>query len=527
MAILVSPGTAVSEQDLTNAVVATSGVTGAFAGAFQWGPVLERTLVTSEQDIINNFGKPKVGFNRVDWFSVAYFLKYSNQCYVVRVTDTAARNAVTDVEDSGITALSASTTVINNYKDFEFNYTNPDSAIVAARYPGAWGTGLQLSVIDSAGFSTSPFAALFDAAPTGTEVHVVVSKSGEVLEKFSYLNLTSGTFKIDGTKAYIVDVLNESSLFVYVDASVAAGTYTLAFGEDGAHPGAGVVTGYDLFASKDEVDVSLIFAGGTDSAYVINQKVLDTATGRGDANGFISPLFDSVKAGGSTSADAVIVDRNGITGDSYGFMDSNWGYIYDAYNKSNVWIPFNSSTAGLTAMTETIAQPWDAPAGFNRGKYRGFIKCAWEQNQAIRDKLYKAQVNPITNFKGEGIVLYGQKTLQAKPSAFDRLNVRRLFILLEKAIENAAKYQLFEKNNAQTQLIFRNMVNAFLRDIKGKGGIEDFLVVCDDTNNTAQVKQTNQFVGDIYIKPVYVAEFIQLNFINTPLGVDFNTIIGG
>jgi len=531
---LQSPGVISKEIDLSNVVTSTAGVTGAFAGAFQWGPVMTPMYVTSENDLVSYFGAPKVSYNRKDFYTVAYFLKESNQCYVTRVVHTDARNAintsaltVTPGLEGAPDVVSDSETLILNEKDFDFNFTNPESATVIAKYPSDWANGMEISVIDEASFAAHPLAVLFDTAPDGTELHVVIRKGGNVLEKFEFLNSEVGSLRPDGTKAYIVEVLNEMSKYVYVSDLITVGEYTLGGGVLGAMPGVSVVDGYDLYLSKDEYDVQLIMAGVSDNAQVINQKVLDVASSRKDSVAFISPLFASVKVGGSASATAVIADRNSITGDSYGFMDSNWAYIYDKYNKSNTWIPMNGIVAGLTVRTELERDAWFAPAGFNRGKIGGVIKLAWEQNNAIRDLLYKSQVNPIASFKGEGIVLFGQKTLQAKPSAFDRLNVRRLFNVLKVSIERSAKYQLFEMNNDQTRLLFRTQVNQFLRGIQSRQGVEDFFVKCDEENNDAQVRMTNRFVGDIYIKPMYVIEFIELSFVATPLGVDFQEIIGG
>ena len=182
--------------------------------------------------------------------------------------------------------------------------------------------------------------------------------------------------------------------------------------------------------------------------------------------------------------------------------------------------------AGLCARTDDTNDPWFSPAGFNRGQLLGVTKVKYNPKQADRDLLYKARVNPIVSFPGEGIVLFGDKTAQTKASAFDRINVRRLFIVLEKAISTAAKYQLFELNDEFTRAMFRNMVEPFLRDVKGRRGITDFLVVCDETNNTAQVIDTNRFVADIYIKPARSINFITLNFIATRTGVEFNEIAG-
>jgi len=200
--------------------------------------------------------------------------------------------------------------------------------------------------------------------------------------------------------------------------------------------------------------------------------------------------------------------------------------MFDKYNDVYRWIPLNGDIAGLCARTDLTNDPWWSPAGFNRGKIKNAIRLAYNPNQAERDSLYKDNVNPVVSMKGEGILLYGDKTLLSKPSAFDRINVRRLFIVLEKAIARASKYFLFEFNDDFTRTQFKAMVNPYLRDVKGRRGIYDFTVVCDESNNTAEVIDRNEFIGDIYIKPARSINFIQLNFVAVRTGVNFSEIIG-
>ena len=201
-------------------------------------------------------------------------------------------------------------------------------------------------------------------------------------------------------------------------------------------------------------------------------------------------------------------------------------YVFNKYLDRFEYITTNGYLAGLCANTDDVAEPWFSPAGFNRGQILGASKLSYNPQQADRDTLYKAAINPITNFPGQGIVLFGDKTFTMKPSAFDRINVRRLFMVLEKAISTAAKFQLFELNDEFTRAMFRNMTEPFLRDVKGRRGITDFLVVCDETNNTGEVIDTNRFVADIFIKPARSINFITLNFIATRTGVEFSEIVG-
>ena len=223
---------------------------------------------------------------------------------------------------------------------------------------------------------------------------------------------------------------------------------------------------------------------------------------------------------------AVVNFRNNLTSTSFAIMDSNWKYQYDKYNDTYRWIPCNGDLAGLCARTDADRDPWFSPAGFNRGQLKNVVKLAFNPNQAQRDTLYKNGVNPVVSFPGEGTVLFGDKTLQSKPSAFDRINVRRLFIVLEKAIARAARASLFEFNDEFTRAQFVNLVEPFLRLVQGRRGIYDFRVVCDETNNTPEVVDRNEFIGDIYIKPAKSINFIQLNFVAVRTGVAFDEIVG-
>jgi phage tail sheath protein FI len=207
-------------------------------------------------------------------------------------------------------------------------------------------------------------------------------------------------------------------------------------------------------------------------------------------------------------------------------MDSGWKYQYDKFNDVYRWVPLNADIAGLCVNTDNVRDPWFSPAGLNRGQLKNVVKLAWNPRRAHRDELYKNGINPVVTLPGQGTVLFGDKTLQSKPSAFDRINVRRLFIVLEKAIATAAKYTLFEFNDEFTRAQFRNLVEPFLRDVQGRRGIYDFRVVCDTSNNTAEVIDRNEFVGDIYIKPARSINFITLNFVATRTGVDFDEIVG-
>ena len=287
-----------------------------------------------------------------------------------------------------------------------------------------------------------------------------------------------------------------------------------------------LLSAYDKFASAEDVDISLILQGKARSFTLANYLIDNLAEKRKDCIVLISPQKGDVVNNIGNEADAVVNFRNNLRSTSYAVIDSGYKYMYDRYNDLYRWIPLNGDTAGLCVRTDQTNDPWWSPAGFNRGQIKNIVKLAYNPRQADRDTLYKAGVNPVVTFPGQGTILFGDKTLLAKPSAFDRINVRRLFIVLEKAIATASKFTLFEFNDAFTRAQFKNLVVPYLRDVQGRRGIYDFLVVCDATNNTSEVIDRNEFVGDIYIKPARSINFIQLNFVAVRSGVSFSEVIG-
>ena len=296
----------------------------------------------------------------------------------------------------------------------------------------------------------------------------------------------------------------------------------LAFGGTG--------NGYRAFQDAEITDVNLIIAGpdhqpstgtATDPVARVLKDIADT---RKDCVVFAScPISNPIMAEDTKLALAKSY-RNLIGSSSYVFIDSGYKYMYDIYNDKYRWVPLNGDIAGLCARTDANTDPWFSPAGFNRGNIKGVVKLAFNPTQTFRDELYKNNINPVCTFPGEGTILYGDKTAQAKPSAFDRINVRRLFIVLEKAIATASKYSLFEFNDAFTRAQFRSLVEPFLRDVQARRGVIDFKVVCDEKNNTPEVIDSNRFVADIYIKPARSINFIQLNFVATRTGVSFSEV---
>lgn len=383
------------------------------------------------------------------------------------------------------------------------------------------------------------------------ELHVVVVDEdglwtgvpGSVLERYAYLSKAADAKEANGAAKYYAAAINRQSRYVRwtgheaVDwGATASGTTfstpkiahtaSLEGGLLGSAPGdSEKILGHDKFVNPEEVDVSLVLGADATPAVAIH-IINNVCESRKDCVAFLSPEFADVVNNAGQEVKDTIAFRNSLPSSSYAVLDSGWKYQYDKYNDVNRWVPLNGDTAGLCARTDQQRDPWWSPAGLNRGNIKNALKLAYSPNRAQRDDLYLKGVNSVVTFTGEGTVLWGDKTLLAKPSAFDRINVRRLFIVLEKSIAIAARYSLFEFNDEFTRASFRNLVEPYLRDVQGRRGIYDFRVVCDETNNTPEVIDRNEFVGDIYIKPARSINFIQLNFIAVRTGVEFEEIVG-
>jgi phage tail sheath protein FI len=564
MAFLVSPGVNVSEIDATTVVPAVSTSTGAIAGAFQWGPVDSLRQVSSEDELAAVFGKPDAN-TFLPFFTAANFLSYSNSLYVGRASAATQNSAVALNVDPSTCASNVKVKNEDDYFQLFHSAANSDIAF-AARYPGARGNSLKVALIANSNASVfanatlTPYGSFFDAAPgTSTwvaanhnanandEMHIaVIDEDGlftgipnSVVERFPNVSKATNAKDESGNSIYYRDVLYRGSRYIYALGQnndtwgVAANSnhafegenLTISFtrGTDGSVVDGNVISVYDQFTASENVDISLLMVGGYGET--VAEKAIDIAGSRRDCVAFMSPTYANV-TNNVAPVTAITNYRNSLPSSSYAVMDGNWKYQYDKYNDTYRWVPCNGDVAGLCARTDSDRDPWFSPAGFNRGQLKNVIKLAYNPSQANRDALYKAGVNPIVSFPGEGVVLYGDKTLLAKPSAFDRINVRRLFIVLEKAISRAARSSLFEFNDEFTRATFVNLVEPFLRTVQGRRGIYDFRVVCDETNNTSDVIDRNEFVGDIYIKPARSINYIQLNFVAVRTGVAFDEIVG-
>ena len=395
-----------------------------------------------------------------------------------------------------------------------------------------------------------------DAASVGgsdDELHLVVvdedgklsGAPGTILERHSFLSKASDAQSQDGSSLFYVNVINRTSQYIrwanhlenwgsakssaFTGAEIPT-TVSLHSGADdnaGADLSSARMSGYDLFANAEELDVSLVILGEVENPTLPNYVIQNVCEVRKDCIALLSPPRDAAVLNPEGAIDDIVAFRSdNLTSSSYAVMDSGWKLQFDKYNDVERWVPLNGDIAGLCARTDQNQDPWWSPAGYNRGNIKNVIKLSFNPNKAERDALYVAGINPVVSIQGQGTVLFGDKTLLSKPSAFDRINVRRLFIVLEKAIATAAKFMLFEFNDEFTRQQFKSMVEPFLRDVQGRRGIYDFKVVCDRTNNTSEVVDRNEFVGDIYIKPARSINFIQLNFVAVRSGVDFSEIVG-
>jgi phage tail sheath protein FI len=457
----------------------------------------------------------------------------------------------------------------------------------AARYPGKVGNSLKISYCANAStFNTWTYKGFFDREPgtsnwaiskslngANDEIHLVVidelgefsGTPGTILERFPNLSKASDARGDDGTATYYKEFIYRNSKYIHwlghpevaiantawgqtIDAVKAAGqttfftpvnnvTLSMYGGFDGRPTAGDVSLALDKFKDPEEIDISLLFIG--DGGVSANNQVTDSSTWaatvagaaltladtRKDCIAFVSPKYEAAVANTGSAID-INAYRFNLMSTSYGVMDSGWKYQYDKYNDVYRWVPLNADVAGLCVRTDQTRDPWFSPAGFQRGQIRNVVKLSFNPKQADRDSMYKLGINPVVSFPGDGTLLYGDKTMQGRPSAFDRINVRRLFIVLEKSISRAAKAQLFEFNDEFTRAQFVNLVDPFLRGIKGRRGIFDYKVVCDTTNNTPEIIDSNRFVGDIYVKPARSINFIQLNFVAVRTGVSFEEIVG-
>ena len=538
MGFQLSPGVQTKEIDLTTSIPAVATSLGATVGRFTWGPVDEPYLCTSENDLVSVFGK-STNDTFPAFLSSVSFLNYANSLQVVRVVDSLDTNA-----SEGTGVIAGGTVLIKNAEDFE---TQKDSGTLAesfyARYPGTYGNGITVEMSDGTGWDAWAYAGAFDVAPdaSNNEIAIAVVFDSEVVETYSVSNV-EGTKDVMGNNIFMDEKINKMSKLIWSVASnvtPAVASTPLTGGTDNAVGEDDYKLGWDKFANADEIDVNLLIAGGVTNeakavAYGVQKYIVEViAEVRKDCMAVLSPAKeDVVNVGGAANAVTnVIASRVASSfnvNSSYATLDSNYKYTYDKYNDTYRWIGLSGDIAGLMANTDSVRDAWWSPAGLTRGQIKSVVKLAYNPNEAQRDQLYKLPngINPVVSFPGQGTVLWGDRTLLTKPSAFDRINVRRLFIVVEKAIAISAKNYLFEFNNAFTRNNFKNIVVPYLSGLQARQAMMDYHVVCDGTNNTDEVIDANQFVASIFIKPSKSINFITLNFVATKSGVAFSEVIG-
>ena len=579
-----SPAVVTREIDLTGIVPNVGTTTGVFVGNYRWGPVDKPTLVDNEARLVSLFATPDTN-NSVDFHTATHFTKYSNQLLNIRAVTSVAKNAYHT--DAGF-ASGRTARLVKNNTDFDNQRSAMDSDLhgFVGKYPGSLGNSLQVQLcsydVGDSAFTGWSLRTSFDAAPgtsaylagkngSNDEVHVAVvdqdglfsGTKGEVLETFPFLSLARDAKNADGSTNYVADVLNNQSKYVWlVDAANIDSDYSAAgAGTDAADSGdnyaliasaQGVktismvngvnsgalgtseyATAFDLIEDVDTYNVDFLIAppvtatsgANTTANTIVRDLNTIAATTRKDCVVVASPPKASV-INTTTPVDDTVTFANLLPSSSYLFLDNNYIKVFDKYNDEYINIPANSSTAGLMAQSDQETAPWYSPAGLRRGQYFGAVDIAHSPTKAQRDTLYRANVNPIANIPGAGITLFGDKTMLRRPSAFDRINVRRLFLTLERAIARAAKSVLFEFNDEFTRAEFVNIVEPFLREVKGRRGITDFRVVCDETNNTAEIIDRNEFIATIFIKPARSINYITLNFVAVRTGVDFEEVVG-
>jgi len=492
--------------------------------------VYEETAKTTTQDTDSAVGDTSIVVQSATGFNVGDIINFAETGgYEYRITNIVGQTITFVRHPSGVGGLH---TAVANGSNVRRRWQYYDLVTAA---PG-----------------TSPYVS--DKGGSGDELHVVVvdedggitGTAGTVLEVYDSVSKASDAKTPQGDTNYYPDVIYNKSEYIYWMDHNTSGTnwgnaalnttYTsvtavsntsLSGGSDGsAATTAELKTAYEKFEDAETVDVNLIIAGKGDSTHIDN--LITIAENRKDAVVFASPERSDVVnvTSSETQTNNVKSFFDGVRSSSYVVFDSGYKYTYDKYNDVFRYVPLNGDIAGLAARTDLVADSWFSPAGYNRGVLRGVVKLAYNPTKTQRDTLYRARINPVCTFAGQGTVLFGDKTGLSAPSAFDRINVRRLFITLEKAISTASKFQLFEFNDEFTRAQFRSIIEPFLRDVQGRRGITDFLVVCDDSNNTADVIDRNEFRADIFVKPARSINFITLQFVATRTGVAFEEVVG-
>lgn len=586
MVFSLSPSVEVKESSIDATFTEVAATGGAFCGAFNWGPVEEVMTISSEAKLISNFSKPDSS-NSVHWWSAANFLAYGNNLKVVRVVGANATNASDDVDIINETFESDGTVkefvtnhtfeklpqdvdvAVNNVEltsdQFKFSLNKSNNLVIAftaipaagdliaittnkvviknrehfdslvnlnaniyAKYPGDIANGLTIYVATASNWEEISTKKVFSYQPGEDEISIAIidngrfDSEGSVLWYKELLSTKEGAMNSDGSSNYYKTFVNNNCPYIWINGDITSkNEIVLSNGiNDNNVTDGDRIRGYNLFKSSETIDFRCLIAGSASST-LANHLISNIAEYRKDCVVFISPSIECMNA--LDLEKSIIEFRNTLPSSSYFFLDCNWKYQYDSYNDTYVWLPLNADIAGLQVRTATNNEPWFSPAGYNRGVIKNVIKLKWNPDKTSRDELYSNGINPVIIESGFGALLLGDKTGLTKPSSFSRINVRMLFIILEKAIATFAKYSLFEFNDEPTRAAFRNRTGVYLGNVAGRRGIEDdYFVKCDDENNDATVKNQNGFVAAIKVRPLRSINFIQLKFQSYDYGVEFS-----
>lgn len=558
MGFYVSPSVNVVERDLSVYVAGVASSIAAYVGQTNKGPVWQRTLVTSERGLVDLFGSP-TDSNYEDFYSATGYLSYGNTLYFTRVVNKASAlnaelvaktNLVSGGAGDYVEFHDGSTILNGSGLDYTPSFGPTEKILFFAKYPGAYGnTDLKVGLINytswlsiSGSTTLSGYANNISDPPSSADEFVTLVSTVQPdgtysLAEIMKVSTTAGKKDSFGNNIYVDDYINSKSSYILAFNNSSLSTAPSSFAETALTNGANgtttngdIATAYDLYSNPEDVDVNILIGGSSASqAIATAQKLITICEARKDCIAILDfPKTDLVNVGEiSTAINNVLQYRQSELNPntSYAALYANWAQIYDNYNDKIRWIPLSGIIAGIYANTDNVSDPWFAPAGLNRGILKTVLKLAINPDAGYRDILYKNGINPIVSMKGQGITVWGQKTLQSKPSAFDRVNVRRLFMVLEKAISTSSKYFVFEQNDDFTRAQFKNMVEPFLKDIKGRRGIYDYAVDVSERVNTPERVDRGEFWAEIYIKPTKVAEFLVLRFNATRTGVSFDEFL--
>ncbi len=557
MGFYLSPGQYVLERDLSTYIPAVATSIAGYVGTAKKGPVWQRTLVTNERYFSELFGEPTENTYE-DFFTAAGYLMFGNTLYFVRVVDKAtAKNAEIDITTSVATSGAGdyiqyvNSQEILNSSGIEYTPSFGGGEILQlfAKYPGVYGnTEIKTALINNTDWGT------IATSPTLSGYKNTVVDPPASTDEFVLLVFVqnpdgtyglSEQFKVSTTEnkknnfsenMYVEQMINTKSQYLLAFHNTGQSGEPASFAErlltsgaDGTPTESDVISGYDLFANPEEFDVNLLLSG-SNTGVAVAQKIITVCETRMDCFGILDvPKSDIVNVANiSTAINNVLQYRESELNPntSYAALYAQWYLIKDKYNDKDRWIPGSGYHAGIYAKNDYTAEPWFAPAGLNRGVLKNVLKLAMNPDKGYRDILYTKGINSVVSFPSQGIVIWGQKTLLSKPSAFDRVNVRRLFIVLEKAISTASKYMIFEQNDEFTRSQLKNMIEPFLKDVKGRRGIYDFMVDVSSAVNTSERIDRNEMWCDIYISPTRSAENLVLRFNATRSGVSFEELIG-